>query len=134
MVRNDYDDYFEDRFAPPASTSALDDFEDDELVNPDVEDDSGLVNATRTYPNAPRQRDYSQLSIWRNPRLRKHWRTVAAALFLVFAGFVLLILGLVAEVSGSLGADGYIFFIIGGVCLLPGAFQCYRLYNAALGR
>lgn len=71
---------------------------------------------------------------WRHPRVRQNWKMVLAAAFLVFLGFVLILTGTIAYLLPSLeGVQGFIFFIAGFICLLPGGYHLVYIYLAVKG-
>eukprot|EP00128_Syssomonas_multiformis_P005360 Colp12_sorted_trinity150504_noHs@13278 len=70
---------------------------------------------------------------WKHPRLRGHWKTVAAALTLLVLGFAFLIIAITLEFVPHDGPRAFVFAIIGVLVLIPGAYQSWFIYNVLKG-
>jgi len=59
---------------------------------------------------------------------KKYWKTITAAIVLVVVGIFFLIFGcfeLSKDVTRAIA-----FLIVGALCAIPGAYQCYVLFRA----
>eukprot|EP00051_Salpingoeca_urceolata_P034620 m.25936 g.25936 ORF g.25936 m.25936 type:complete len:159 (-) comp8050_c0_seq1:163-639(-) len=71
--------------------------------------------------------------MWNDPRLKKHWQTVLAGLLLLAAGIGLMITAIVSEITTLNGPRSFVFFILAGICLLPGAYVTVITYRILKG-
>jgi len=72
---------------------------------------------------------------WKHPKIRENWKMVLAAFLLVFIGSGLFVTGIVAYIEPSLaGIQGFVFFIAGIICVLPGAYHLGYIYLAVKGK
>ncbi|XP_064621050.1 transmembrane protein 134-like isoform X1 [Lineus longissimus] len=81
---------------------------------------------TKSFPGKP--------SWLRHPRIRENWNVVLGAFLLLFLGIGLLIVGLAVEIVKPPGVASFIFFIIGVICLIPGAYHVVYIYMAIKGK
>jgi len=62
--------------------------------------------------------------------LRKYIRTIGAAFCLLTIGLAFLIVSIVYMVLGDVPTRAIAFLIVGILCILPGGYQCFVLYQA----
>lgn len=69
---------------------------------------------------------------YKHPLLRKHRKTILAAVFLFLLGSVFLVLGALAVVDQELD---YIisYFVIAGLTFIPGGYQLFHIYRVFKG-
>lgn len=72
---------------------------------------------------------------WKHPKIKENWKMVFASVLLVFVGSGLIVTGIVAYALPSLaGIQGFVFFIAGTICVLPGAYHLVYIYLAVKGK
>lgn len=72
---------------------------------------------------------------WQHPKVRQNWKVVVASMVLVLLGSGLILTGIVAYSHPSLaGIQGFVFFLAGFICLLPGAYHIIYAYLAVKGK
>jgi len=72
---------------------------------------------------------------WRHPKVKQNWKVVAASLLLILLGSGLLLTGIIAYSHPELaGIQGFVFFIAGFICFLPGAYHVGYVYLAVKGK
>ncbi|XP_064621051.1 transmembrane protein 134-like isoform X2 [Lineus longissimus] len=86
-----------------------------------------LDGTTKSRPGGP-------IGWLRHPRIRENWNVVLGAFLLLFLGIGLLIVGLAVEIVKPPGVASFIFFIIGVICLIPGAYHVVYIYMAIKGK
>jgi len=95
-------------------------------------DSNSLLPSTRQgYYSGSSQDEYW----WRHPKVRQNWKVVAASIVLIILGSGLLLTGIIAYSHPELaGIQGFIFFIAGFICFLPGAYHVIYVYLAVKGK
>ncbi|KAL1129754.1 hypothetical protein AAG570_012698, partial [Ranatra chinensis] len=73
-------------------------------------------------------------SCWQHPKIRENWKMVLAATVLLIIGIGLLATGLVVVFLPNTGLQGFVFFIAGSICFIPGAYHVVYIYLAVKGR
>lgn len=74
-----------------------------------------------------------------HPKLRKHWKTILVATFLLVAGLAFLITGIIIQTrlrpkyEDKDGPNSYMFFLGAAICLIPGVYHVVYIYRAANG-
>jgi len=101
-------------------------------------EDSTSQDSTSLLPTNPGYysgQEPSSKMWWSHPKIRQNWKVVTAAAVLVFLGAGLILTGIVAYSHPHLeGIQGFIFFIAGLICLLPGAYHLIYVYLAVKGK
>ncbi|XP_063219413.1 transmembrane protein 134 [Bacillus rossius redtenbacheri] len=73
-------------------------------------------------------------SWWRHPKIRENWKMVVAAIVLLIIGTGLLITGIIVVILPMPGIQGFVFFIAGFICFVPGAYHVVYIYWAVKGK
>ncbi|XP_071447977.1 transmembrane protein 134 [Hetaerina americana] len=73
-------------------------------------------------------------SCWHHPKIRENWKMVLAAFVLLIIGIGLLVTGVVVVCLPLTGIQGFVFFIAGFICFIPGAYHVVYIYLAVKGR
>lgn len=96
------------------------------------QDSASLIQeAGHGYYSGPAQQKFW----WKHPKIRENWKMVLAAFLLVLIGSGLFVTGIVAYIEPSLaGIQGFVFFIAGIICVLPGAYHLGYIYLAVKGK
>lgn len=76
----------------------------------------------------------SHLSWWNHPKVRQNWKIVLAAFVLLVLGVGLVATGILVEIMPIPGFKGFVFFIAGAICFIPGAYHVVYVYCAVKGR
>lgn len=77
--------------------------------------------------------DTSQ-SCWHHPKVRENWKMVLAATMLLIIGIGLLTTAMVVTFSPDTGLQGFVFFVAGFICFIPGAYHVVYIYLAVKGK
>lgn len=101
-------------------------------------EDSTSQDSTSLLPTNPGYysgQEPSSKMWWSHPKIKQNWKVVTGAAVLVFLGAGLILTGIVAYSHPRLeGVQGFIFFIAGLICLLPGAYHLVYVYLAVKGK
>ncbi|XP_047005166.1 uncharacterized protein LOC124625771 [Schistocerca americana] len=73
-------------------------------------------------------------SCWRHPKIRENWKMVLAAVVLLIVGIGLLVTGVVVVCIPESGIQGFVFFLAGFICFIPGAYHVVYIYWAVKGK
>ncbi|XP_074643821.1 transmembrane protein 134-like [Tubulanus polymorphus] len=96
-----------------------------------AEDGDGSVKVVNvTYQTKP-SLSFSWL---RHPKIKENWKFVLMAFLLLLMGIGLVIVGIVIEFIKPPGVASFIFFIIGIILIIPGAYHVIYVYCAVKGR
>lgn len=71
---------------------------------------------------------------WNHPKVRENWKTVLAAVTLLLVGIGLLAMGSYAVAEPENGLQGFVFFLAGMICFVPGAYHVVYIWLAARGQ
>ncbi|XP_064612488.1 transmembrane protein 134-like [Liolophura sinensis] len=82
--------------------------------------------STKTWPD--------EKSWLKHPKVRENWRVVLASFLLVVVGIALLITGTVVQVVSGNFLHSFVVFLIGIICIIPGAYHLIYIYCAVRGR
>jgi len=114
------------------------------LQNPSLQalkskaEDSTSQDSTSLLPTNPGYysgQEPTSKAWYRHPKIRQNWKVVTGAAVLVFLGASLILTGIIAYSHPHLqGIQGFIFFIAGLICLLPGGYHLVYVYLAVKGK
>nr|XP_026692650.1 transmembrane protein 134 isoform X3 [Ciona intestinalis] len=71
---------------------------------------------------------------YRHPKVREHWKVVAASFVLFFIGICLCVVGIVLEALQVQLSGIFMLFVIGVVCFIPGVYHVIAVYYAVKGK
>jgi len=96
------------------------------------QDSASLIpDAGHGYYSGPSQEKFW----WKHPKIKQNWKMVIASALLVMVGTGLIVTGIVAYALPSLkGIQGFVFFIAGIICMIPGAYHLVYIYLAVKGK
>lgn len=77
----------------------------------------------------------SQFVSWyRHPKVREHWKVVVTSIVLFCLGLCLCIVGIVLEALNVELGGIFMFFVIGVLLFIPGAYHMIAVYYAVKGK
>jgi len=77
----------------------------------------------------------SQIVRWyRHPKVREHWKVVVTSIVLFCLGLCLCIVGIVLEALNVELGGIFMFFVIGILLFIPGAYHMIAVYYAVKGK
>ncbi|XP_064460318.1 transmembrane protein 134-like [Ornithodoros turicata] len=71
---------------------------------------------------------------WTHPKVKENWRVMLAAFGLLLGGVGLIITGIIVQLNPKIGVQGFVFFIAGAICFIPGAYHVVYVYCAVKGK
>ncbi|XP_046682130.1 uncharacterized protein LOC124368795 [Homalodisca vitripennis] len=71
---------------------------------------------------------------WHHPKIRENWKMVLAAVNLLIVGIGLLLTSIVVIFIPDTGLQGFVFFVAGSICFIPGAYHVVYIYLAVKGK
>ncbi|XP_050548883.1 transmembrane protein 134 [Daktulosphaira vitifoliae] len=70
---------------------------------------------------------------WHHPQVRENWRVVLTVILLLFIGIGLLSVAIAVVLIPITNYNALVFFIVGFICFIPGAYHVVYIYLAAKG-
>ncbi|KAI5722889.1 hypothetical protein M8J76_015335 [Diaphorina citri] len=69
-----------------------------------------------------------------HPKVKENWKLVLGAALLFFIGTGLIVSGVVAVFTDGISVlQGVVFFVVGAICFIPGAYHIVYIYLAVKG-